>query len=771
MKHQFIKQHFSAEELLSGDFGIEREGLRVTASGKLALTPHPEIFGDKLKNPYYTTDFSESQVEVVTPTYPSVKQAYEVLSGMVDSVHNELATDEYFWPQSMPCDLPEDETIPIAIYDETCAAGREARAYREGLKARYGGKRQMISGIHFNFSFTDAFIDKLHGVLAPQLSRKDFKDSIYLKLVRNFLRYRWLIIYLTGCTSALHDTYLPECVAQMKPVGRESNVLETGISFRNSGCGYKNEAPLFAGYASVKEYVEDVRRFVADGLLSAPKEHYTQIRLKAADVTDVLGSLLSEGIKYLEIRTMDLNVFDKAGVAEIDLDFCHRFLVFLLFKEESDYPDWQQEAMGNEDTVATAGLKPDVTLRQNGEFRDQSEWALELLDEMSAFDDTLNLGGREIIDVMRRRVMEPERTYAHRLVDLVEKEGYLNGQMFLAKQYKEESYSSRYLLRGFTAYELSTQILIKEAMTRGVKVTELDPQDNFIGLARGDVRTMVKQATKTERDNYASVLAMENKVVTKKILAAKGVPVPGGEEFYSIEEAAAKVSSYIDIPVVIKPKSTNFGLGISIFDKGGSREDLLSACRIGFEYDNTILIEDYITGQEYRFLVIDGRVEAVLKRVAANVIGDGKRSIQELVAEKNTHPFRGEGYTAPLKKIKMDEQTLLFLKGQQLKPESIVHKGTQVFLRGNSNISTGGDSIDFTDEMPAVFKKVAIDAAQAVGAVFCGVDILIDDYRDDRSSYGIIELNFNPSTDMHAYPLFGKERRTGEMILRALKLI
>ena len=146
-------------------------------------------------------------------------------------------------------------------------------------------------------------------------------------------------------------------------------------------------------------------------------------------------------------------------------------------------------------------------------------------------------------------------------------------------------------------------------------------------------------------------------------------------------------------------------------------------------------------------------------------------TITQLVDEKNRHPFRGYGYTAPLKKIELDEQTELYLKQQELKFGDVLPDGKTVYLRGNSNISTGGDSIDMTDEMPDFFKRVAVEATASVKAVFCGVDIIIEDYRDEKSPFGIIELNFNPSTDMHAYPYQGTERRTGEFILRALGLI
>ena len=768
MNIEILKKTFTKEELLTGEFGLEREGLRITADGRMAMTPHPEIFGDKLKNPYVTTDFSESQVEVVTPAYASVHRTYKVLEGLCDIVNNEIG-DEYFWPQSMPCDIPDDEDIPIARYKGE--AGEASMAYRRGLVARYGGKKQLISGIHCNFSFTDRFIKKLHRAAAPEMAFKEFKDQMYLKMVRNYLRCRFMIIYLMGATPALHDSYIPACVDWLEPVGRGSHVSLDGVSIRNSSCGYKNKEPLFPRYDTIAHFTEDVRRFVAEGKLSAPKELYTQIRLKAKGVDNILESLEEDGIKYLELRTIDINPFDKCGIAEIDMAFLHHFMLYMLIREESDYPKWQQEALDNEERVAVHGRGRELTLIRDGQEIRFRDWAGEILAGMEEVNRILDLGYEAGLIEMAKRVDDPRNTYASRIAALVREKGYIQAHLDLAKGYKAESHATRYLLRGFENYELSTQILIKEAMTRGVPVEEVDPMDNFIGLGKGEQKTYVKQATKTARDNYISVLAMENKVVTKKLLAKQGIPVPGGVEFTTPEEGKGFALDYAGKPVVVKPKSTNFGLGISIFEEGGSAEDLMAAINIAFEYDNTVLMEDFIAGQEYRFLVIDGVVEAVLKRVPANVTGDGKSDIETLVALKNEHPFRGVGYTAPLKKIVIDEQTVLYLKQQGLTPASVIPEGQTVYLRGNSNISTGGDSIDMTDVMPECFKKVAVAAAAAADAVFCGVDLLIEDYTDAHSSYGIIELNFNPSTDMHAYPFKGKERRTGEMILRALGFI
>ena len=194
------------EKLLRGNFGIERETLRVNEEGKLALTKHPEVFECKITHPYITTDFSESQIELITPTLHTLEEVYSFLNSIYDITALELK-DEYLWPQSMPCDIPEDDLIPIADYGK-CSGGSVASDYRKKLLKKYGGKKQLISGIHYNFSFREDLIEGLYKKLGGNESYRDFRDNLYLKVVRNYLRYRWILIYLLGGTTTIHETFV-----------------------------------------------------------------------------------------------------------------------------------------------------------------------------------------------------------------------------------------------------------------------------------------------------------------------------------------------------------------------------------------------------------------------------------------------------------------------------------------------------------------------------------------------------------------------------------
>ncbi len=761
-----IKKLFSSSEILSGNFGIERETLRLDENGYLAKTDHPEVFGDKSHNPYITTDFSESQIEVITPALKSVEEAYNFTRSLYDIVAMEIK-DEYLWPESMPCIIPEDKDIPVAKFDDS---SKESQEYREKLLLKYGGKKQLISGIHYNFSFDESIIKKLYEDSKEKLSYKEFKNSIYLKVARNYLRYRWLIVYLFGAAPIVHESFINSCKCPLKEVNHNEYSSLGAISHRNGKCGYKNKIDLFPSYNTVNEYLESIDGYIKDELIDSHKELYSQVRLKPSDTKNFKESLLKDGIKYLEYRTIDINPFEKGGISLEDLRFLQIFNIYLLTKEESSFENWQEEALENQQLIAVHGID-DIELKFNGKAISKVDFGLEILNEVMIINDELNLGFKDVINNMITKVKDSKLTYSYKITEKIKEEGYINTFLNLAKEYKNSAYKNRFKLEGYEDLELSTQILMKESIKRGITVNIVDRTENFISLKKGEKIEYVKQATKTSKDTYVSVLIMENKTVTKKVLEEKGVKVPAGEEFNSIEEAKAKAYNYIDKPVVIKPKSTNFGIGINIFPEGANLEDIIHAFEIAFKNDNTVLIEEFIKGKEYRFLVINDEVVGILHRVPANVIGDGEKSIKELVEVKNQDPLRGKGYVTPLEKIRLEENAELFLKQQGKNFDYTPKKDEIIYLRENSNISTGGDSIDYTDDIPQKFKDIAVNAARAAGAKICGVDMMLEDYRDENTNYAIIELNFNPAIHIHSYPYKGEERKIATHVLKLLELI
>ncbi len=398
--------------------------------------------------------------------------------------------------------------------------------------------------------------------------------------------------------------------------------------------------------------------------------------------------------------------------------------------------------------------------------------AKKIIHEMEHLVETLDLTVSDTLFVhLREMLMDPSKTLAGRLYKESEKSSQGEVAVLIAKENYKKSWDKPYQLTGFTDMELSTQILMFDAIQQGIQIEILDRQDQFLKLQLKDHIEYVKNGNMTSKDSYVSTLIMENKTVTKKILHQHGFRVPKGEEFQTIEQALRSYDLFSTKPFVVKPKTTNYGLGISIFKEGANYEDYQKAITLAFKEDSSVLIEEFINGTEYRFFVLNDQVYAVLLRVPANVKGDGKHTIEELVIQKNRDPLRGRDHRTPLESIQLGELENLMLKGQGYRMDSIPENDEIIYLRENSNISTGGDSIDVTDQIPNDYKKIAVDAVSALGVKICGIDLIIENTEvpaANKNAYGIIEANFNPSMYMHIYPYKGKSRRLTMHIIHYL---
>lgn len=764
---QLLLKNQLNDDLFLGEFAIEKENVRVDSKGNLAQTPHPKAFGHKMENPYIKTDFSESQVEMITPVFNTIEDTYNFLQALHDIVAMELK-DEYLWPGSNPPILPAETEIPVADMNDP-----GENKYRWELAKKYGRTKQLYSGIHYNFSFTQNFLRKLYHSIDTADSFKDFKDNVYLKVVRNTLKYRWLLIYLTGASPVFHRSFIEECVEQGKEIAEESYLIDNMVSLRNSEFGYRNKEPFFISYHSLEEYISDIQSLVESKELLSVKEYYSPIRIKPEDSHHYFESLRKNGIAYLELRILDLNPLEHIGISVETMRFIHLFLLYMLVKKDEKYDREEHLFAGLCSDTINRSCSLSSFAAPDGSKVIMKEKALELLNDMEEMMMRLNPGAEEYLHVLQKnkaRIEQSNLLPASQIKQKVKDSSFVQFHLAKAKEYLAVGLNHAYQFKGNEDLELSTQLLLKAAIKRGIEYKIIDRDENFIILTKGTHTEYVKQATKTSLDSYITALIMENKLVTKYVLEQHGIRVPNGKAYNDMNAVLADFEHYQNKPIVIKPKSTNFGIGITIFTDVFTKGDFQQAVQMAFEHDKTIMLEDFISGKEYRFLVIGDEVVGILHRVPANVIGDGLRTIAQLVEDKNKDPLRGKGYKTPLEKIQLGEAEKLFLKNQGKSFTDIPEKGEVVYLRENSNISTGGDSIDFTDEIPDSYKKIAISAAKAAGAVFCGVDMMIEDIRTeaDEKNYGIIEINFNPAIHIHCYPYKGKNRQADEKILDLL---
>lgn len=747
-----IKQHHLGLLFRQGSFGFEKESQRVHADGSVVTTPHPKSFGSRSYHPYIQTDFAESQLELITPPNKKVEDSLRWLSAIHEVVLRSLPEDEYIFPLSMPAGLPPAEKIKVAQLDDPTDV-----AYREHLVKSYGTYKQMVSGIHYNFQLDADLIQTLFKAQSEYQSAVEFQNDLYLKMAKNFLRYQWILLYLLSATPVVDRNYFKDGISPLKP-------NQYVRSLRSSQYGYVNAPEIIVSYDSVEKYVETLEHWVAEGKLIAEKEFYSNVRLRGAKKA---REFLDKGIQYLEFRLFDLNPFEPYGINLEDAKFIHHFILLMIWMDET--ADQQAVELGKARLAEVAWEDP----RSQTAYRAEGEAILNqlliMLEQIGAEDEIAR-----IVKDKLAQFIDPEQTLCGRLVNAIEHAGgYQRLGAELALRNKQQAFERFYALSAFDNMELSTQALLFDLIQKGIKTEILDENDQFLCLQHGEHIEYVKNGNMTSHDSYISPLIMENKVVTKKVLAKAGFNVPQSVEFTSLEQAVASYPLFEGRAVVIKPKSTNYGLGISIFQQEGhNRDDFAKAVEIAFREDKEIMVEDYLVGTEYRFFVLGEETLAVLLRVPANVVGDGVHTVTELVATKNAHPLRGDGSRTPLKKIALGDIEQLQLKEQGLTVDSIPAKDQLVQLRANSNISTGGDSIDMTDEMHDSYKRLAVGITQAMGAAVCGVDLIIPNLKKPAeaslSSWGVIEANFNPMMMMHIFPYAGKSRRLTQNVIKML---
>ena len=725
--NQLLQKLEPTSPILQANFGIERESLRVDRQGKLAHTPHPSCLGARSFHPYIQTDFCEFQMELITPVAKSTTEARRFLGAITDVAGRSISKDELLWPLSMPSRINAQEIQVAQLENEF------ERHYRNYLAEKYGTKLQAISGIHYNMELGKDLVEALFQE-SDQIDIIAFKNALYLKLAQNYLRYRWVITYLFGAAPIAEQGFF------------DQEVPEPVRSFRNSDHGYVNKEEIQVSFDNLEDYVSDIETYIANGDLIAEKEFYSAVRFRGQKAN---RSFLDKGITYLEFRNFDLNPFERIGISQTTMDTVHLLLLAFLWLDAPENVD-QALAQGHALNEKIALSHPLEHLPSEAETQNITTALDQLVQHFGLGDYHQGL-----VKQVKDAFADSSQTLAAQLLPHIKDKSLSDFALDKALAYHDYDWTAHYALKGYEEMELSTQMLLFDAIQKGLHFEILDEQDQFLKLWHKDHVEYVKNGNMTSKDNYVVPLAMANKTVTKKILADAGFPVPAGDEFTSLEQGLAYYPLIKGKQIVVKPKSTNFGLGISIFQEPASLDNYKKALEIAFAEDTAVLVEEFIPGTEYRFFILDGRCESVLLRVAANVVGDGKHTIRELVAQKNANPLRGRDHRSPLEIIKLGDIEQLMLTQQGYAPDDILPEGKKVNLRRNSNISTGGDSIDVTETIDSSYQELAAAMATSMGAWACGVDLIIPDKTQPASKekphFTCIELNFNPAMYIHTY--------------------
>lgn len=388
--------------------GIERECLRVNLQGELVYTPHPIALGSALTNPKITTDYSESLLEFITPAEPETRKTLSDLAETHIFVGQSLQ-DELLWSSSMPCPLPDEADIPIGYYG-TSHEGQLKHVYRRGLAVRYGKTMQCIAGIHYNFSLPEAIWPVLQKLDNDQQSLTDYQSSQYIALIRNFRRYSWLLMYLFGASPALDASFLAHYPNhQLQQFDKDTFYLPYATSLRMSDLGYQSnaQAGLTPCYNNLSSYIESLSSAITtpypayeaigtkkDGewiqlntnVLQIENEYYSNIRPKRVvkSCERPIQALSKRGIQYVEARCMDINPFLPLGIDESASYFLNSFLLYCALKESPLLLGGECGVCTNNFlTTVKQGRKPDLMLQRGDEQVLLTDWAKELLADIS----------------------------------------------------------------------------------------------------------------------------------------------------------------------------------------------------------------------------------------------------------------------------------------------------------------------------------------------------------------------------------------------------
>jgi cyanophycin synthetase len=311
----------------------------------------------------------------------------------------------------------------------------------------------------------------------------------------------------------------------------------------------------------------------------------------------------------------------------------------------------------------------------------------------------------------------------------------------------------------------STGCIVNAAVARNIPYSRMT-EGSMVRFGWGSKQRRI-QAAEMDVTSAISEAIAQDKDLTKKLLAAAGVPVPNGREVSDAEDAW-KAACEIGLPVVVKPNDGNQGKGVTVNITG--REQLVRAYAVAKEFRNTILVERYMPGNDFRLLVVGDKMVAAARRDPPKVVGDGVQTITQLVDQVNLDPRRGSGHSTSLTKIRFDDIARACLATQGLTADSVPPKGQRVNLRNNANLSTGGSATDVTDDVHPEVAARAVAAAHMVGLDICGVDVVCDSILRpiEEQGGGIVEVNAAPGLRMHLSPSFGKGRAVGDAIISSM---
>lgn len=428
--------------------GLEKESLRYDENGVISQKKHPSVLGSAMTHPYITTDYGEALMEFVTPAFENASETLDFLRDLHTYVYQRI-DGENLWATSMPCVLDGEGSVRIAEFGDS-NLGRMKTVYRRGLGHRYGKTMQVISGVHYNYSYPEHFWKRLQGMHASDEPLQEFMNTHYMGQVRNLQRYGWLLLYLFGASPAVCKSFVADAPTKLKPLDIVTLHEPFGTSLRMGDIGYRNKkdenASARADYSNVDKYVQSLRAAISkpqadyahigegmddpwqqlnSNLLQIENEYYSTTRPK--QITQGLEkpstALARRGVAYVELRSLDVNPYSAEGIDENTVLFVECFMLFcLLLDSPAITVDERARIDENFLAVAHNGRDPEQRLHcADNSQRSVSEAAKALVDACAAVAATLDCsesGGKykRAVESQMPCLDDPEKTLSGRIL-------------------------------------------------------------------------------------------------------------------------------------------------------------------------------------------------------------------------------------------------------------------------------------------------------------------------------------------------------------------
>ena len=724
------------------NLGLEVTMHRVDTQGRLVTTPLPAAWKSAQQNHQIHAGFSASALKLSTPVRHDIPALMAYLNGLNTAARRSLSEGEQLWPLSSTPVLPDDvATLPLADVDQV------SYQRRRDLVRKYGVQKLMTTGSHVNLSLNEQLFTRLYTEIFHQHyhSYVDFRNALYLKVAQGLVRMNWLIQYLFGASPRLSIT-------DTEQRNRRSSVQHPDGRY----------SQVAGDYTSIDRYVTKLTAAVRQKQLLSVSDFDGPVRFRS---NGQLTTMTRQGVYYLEYRGLDLDPTSPVGV-----DANAVALIRLLTSYFVMMPALPTKMVAQVNTQAEQ-LTRQVLAENPTTASAQAEPAMQVLDALADFVKKYGFPNEDtvLLKQLKTRVVNPKATLSAQIATQADP---LTWALKQAAHYQAAAQERPFELAGFTTLDLSSQQMVQQALIRGVQADVVDSNANILRLTKHGRSRLVIGGSGTDLNPQALTTALTHKAAAKQILAEHGVQVPASQTYHSANQLIDDYERYVQAGGIVLKAADN-PHHVVVFRIMPKRRLYEQVVRQMFEQTSAVMAEEVVVASSYRFLVIDGRVQAIVERIPANIVGDGRSTVETLLDRKNGRPLRGAAFKWPQSVIQLGTIERYRLDSYHLTLASVVSRGTQILLREDATFGNGADVLDATDDMHQSYVRAVEKLVAALHLSVAGVDVMIPNLyaelvpeHPEMAVY--LGVHATPYLYPHLFPMFGAAHPVTAQLLDAL---